>query len=102
MQRNELRGSAFVSDPAVALAVPDETYEFKLSEDFAQLLASKNSVATTLYFEQLSEAIFTHLVGLPPTGKRKASKPAGERPRGIFGRCFRMAQEFDDAALVKI
>ena len=66
-----------------------EEYEFKLGkarEGYLQRLASLNPVATTLFYEQMCEAIFTHLVGLPPTGKRNVVyKPAAQRPKGLFG-----------------
>lgn len=68
---------------------PVEEYEFKLGKDrerYLQRLASLNPVATTLFYEQICEAIFTHLVGLPPTGKRNVvTKPAAERQKGLFG-----------------
>ena len=64
----------------------DEEFEFKLSEGFMQRLATLNPVATTLFYEHMSEAIFTHLVGLPPTGKRNlVYKPAAQRQKGLFG-----------------
>ena len=45
-------------------------YELKLTEDFVQRLAMLNPVATTLLYERISTAIFTHLVGLSPSGSR--------------------------------
>ena len=66
-----------------------EEYEFKLSEAFMQRLATLNPVATTLFYEHMCEAIFTHLVGLPPTGKRNVVyKPAAQRQRALFGVLF--------------
>ena len=55
-------------------AAPDETYEFRLDEPFLQRLATLNPVATTLFYEQLAEAIFTKLVGMPPSNRRRASR----------------------------
>ena len=72
-------------------ALPNEEFEFQLNEALQQKLAALNPVATTLFFEQLSEAIFTHLIGMPPTGKRKASARAATRARGVLGRCFAWA-----------
>ena len=71
-------------------AAPDETYEFRLDEPFLQRLATLNPVATTLFYEQLAEAIFTHLVGMPPSHKRKVSRarPGEARPRGFLGAPF--------------
>ena len=71
--------------------LPNEEYEFQLNEAFQQKLAALKPVATTLFFEQLSEAIFTHLIGMPPTGKRKATARAATRARGVLGRCFAWA-----------
>ena len=69
-----------------AAGLADEEYEFKLSEAFVQRLATLNPVATTLFYEHMCEAIFTHLVGLAPTGKRNVVyRPVASRRKGLFG-----------------
>ena len=75
---------------AALAAAPDETYDFKLHEDFMQHLAIMSPVATTLFYEQLSTAIFTHLIGLASTAQRKSSTNRAEEEeiRGIFGQPF--------------
>ena len=69
-------------------AAPTEEYEFKLTEEFVQMLATKNPVATMLIFEELVINIFEHLVGLAPCRMRKPRLPARERKRGFAGKTF--------------
>ena len=46
-----------------------------------------NPVATTLVYENIAEAVFTHLVGAPPSNKRKtmAVKDEAMRRKGMLG-----------------
>ena len=67
---------------------PGEVFEFEFSPAFCQRMASESPVACTLFFEQFIEAIFELLIGMPPTARRKASKPVAKRRRGLFGKCF--------------
>ncbi|CAK0807187.1 unnamed protein product [Prorocentrum cordatum] len=67
---------------------PDATYKFDLDEAFLQTLATMNPVATTLVYEQMSEAIFTELVALPPNHRRKKSVGAEDAPKGFLGTPF--------------
>jgi len=61
--------------------------DIPLSEDWVQRLASLNPVALCLEFEKMVTAIFTHLLGMPPTGRCRSSAPvAKERAIGIAGK----------------
>ena len=77
---------------AVLRSAPDETYEFQLTERFVQMLATKNPVATTLLYEELCESVFTLLLGMPPSFRRR--KTIGDddaektQRRGVLGRVF--------------
>ena len=51
-----------------------------------QWLATQNPVATTLFYEQLMEAVFAAIIGVPPSHRRRKSIPAPTRPRGGFGK----------------
>ena len=72
-----------------AAAAPMEVYQFTLDETFLQWLATRNPVATTLFYEQLTEAVFTELVGVPPSHRRRTScpkqEPKKECHRGFLG-----------------
>ena len=52
---------------------PDTTCKFDLDERFLQKLATMNPIATTLVYEQMTEAIFAELVRLAPVYRRKTS-----------------------------
>ena len=65
-----LQGAASMEDvrafqDKVAAAQPAENYEFSLDEKVLQWLATQNPVATTLFYEQLMEAVFTAIIGVP-------------------------------------
>ena len=69
----------------ITASSPMEIYKFTLDETFLQWLATRNPVATTLFFEQLNEAVFTEIVGVPPSHKRRKTVTVKERPRGFLG-----------------
>ena len=68
----------------------DETYTFGFQEHLLQKIATMNPVVTTLFYEQVADAVFTNLVGLPPSSERKItpSQSDAKRRRGIFGMPF--------------
>ena len=85
-----LQGAASAQDvqafkAKVAALAPTEMYEFKLEESFMQWLATRNPVTTTLFYERLTDAVFSVLVGVPPSHKRRKALPAPLRPRGFLG-----------------
>ncbi|CAK0898089.1 unnamed protein product, partial [Prorocentrum cordatum] len=82
---NEGGVSAFSEKSAPHCA--DESYTFSMDEAFLQRLATLNPVATTLLREQMAEAIFTELAGMPPRHKRRKSQLIDDNTphRGIFG-----------------
>ena len=85
-----LRGVASMEDARkfqekITASSPMEIYKFTLDETFLQWLATRNPVATTLFFEQLNEAVFTEIVGVPPSHKRRKTVTVKERPRGFLG-----------------
>ena len=66
-----LQGTGSIDDvrafqDKVAAAVPGENYAFSLDEQVLQWLATCNPIATTLFYEQLAEATFTAIIGVPP------------------------------------
>ena len=65
----------------------DETYTFPFSETFMQTMANMNPVATTLVYEEIADAVFTHLIGVPPSNKRKTmqSERANPKCKGLLG-----------------
>jgi hypothetical protein len=71
-------------------AAPDQSLKFSLDEQFLQRLATLNPVATTLFYENLVNAVFTELVAFPPSHKRKLTRAAvGEvRLRGFHATPF--------------
>ena len=50
---------------------PDSTCKFNLDERFLQKLATMNPIATTLVYEQMTEAIFAELVRLARVYRRE-------------------------------
>ena len=69
-----LRGTASAEEKAhfqrqMTDAQPDATYDFSMDEDFWQLVATLNPVATTLFYEQFANAVFTYIVGMLPSEK---------------------------------
>ena len=62
-----------------------EVFEFSLDEQFLQWLATRNPVATTLFYEQFTDAVFTARIGVPPVNKWRKSVKLEERPRGVLG-----------------
>ena len=90
-----VRGQASAEDvgafcAASLQAAPDQSFQFRLDETFLQRLATMNPVATTLFYKSLVEAIFTELVGMPPSHKRNIScaSRSAERPKGFLGTNF--------------
>ena len=74
----------FMSDSLQA--APDASSKFQLDERFLQKLATMNPVATTLVYEQMTEAIFTELVQLAPVLRRKTQADMRAEPvRGFLG-----------------
>ena len=85
-----LRGEATLEEiralnDAIATAAPMEIYKFTLDEACLQWLATRNPIATTLFYEQLTEAVFTELIGVPPSNRRRKAMPLRQRHRGFIG-----------------
>ena len=62
-----------------------EEYTFSIDEPDLQRLATANPVATTLFYEQLTSAIFTEIIGLPPSGHRRKTSTLDSRSKGFLG-----------------
>ena len=62
-----------------------EEYAFSLDERALQCLATANPVATTLFYEELTAAIFTEIVGVPPSGRRRKTSSLESRSKGFLG-----------------
>ena len=75
----------------MAALEPHESYR-TLEESFLQWLATCNPVATTLFYEQLTNAVFSEIVGVPPSGARRKAVPLRSRCRGFLGTGVRVVQ----------